>query len=99
MRAHRFQHPDELISDRKFWICLIVYAVLFVGAVSAFADGSNHGNLDYSGTLAFGQFAQPEISASNRVNFAQYRGAVTLASKWSGTATAGNRITSNSFRS
>jgi hypothetical protein len=90
---------NEMISDRAFWIGLTVYAVLFIGAVTAFADSAGNTNLNRSGSVIFGGVTKVETTAIDSLNFWQRPGAVTLSPNGSkGSAITANRITSNALR-
>jgi hypothetical protein len=91
MRDHAFQNHDRLIRDRTFWIGIVVYAALFIGVVTAFADGPSIGTLNYSGTLIFGgnEFAPLEAHPFDLLPRAhRHRSAVTLRLRGPGNISA-----------
>ena len=90
---------NEMISDRAFWIGLTVYAVLFIGAVTAFADPAGSTNFNRSGSVIFSGVTQAETTAIDWLKFWQQPGAVTLSSNWSsGSSITANGIAGNAFR-
>src|ERR1043166_7080046 len=91
MRDHAFQNHDRLIRDRTFWIGIVVYAALFIGVVTAFADGPSIGTLNYSRTLIFGgnEFAPLEAHPFDLLPRAhRHRSAVTLRLRGPGNISA-----------
>src|SRR5947209_6608282 len=87
---------NELISDRAFWIGLTVYALVLIGAVTAFADPEPNTNLNYSGSVIFAEGTQPKTIGIDGSNVWQRGGALTLVSNWkTEIGSTANGITAN----